>query len=175
MSHVAGDSFAYSGFDVRERQPATIWAELSGASSTFGHERLSSITSTSVAIVETLADPGVVTRREAADRDPHAQPVRGERGQGVRQSRPSIPGPCSPIELSMPDSVSAIRTGGLPSRGSGVIVFVTNASSSSATSGAVSASRQPLALRDRDRHAARRTGPAMHSRCRRPSTSTTQP
>ena len=47
MSEVAGDSFAESGFDVRERQPATIWAEVSGASSTFGHERLSSITSTS--------------------------------------------------------------------------------------------------------------------------------
>ena len=48
-----------------------------------------------------------------------------------------MPGPCSPIELSMPDSVSAILTGGLPSRGSGVIVFVTKASSSAATSGAV--------------------------------------
>ena len=49
--------------------------------------------------------------------------------------KPSIPGFASPIEFSMPVSVSAIRTGALPSRGSGVTVFVTNASSSLATSG----------------------------------------
>src|SRR4249919_280463 len=49
----------------------------------------------------------------------------------------------------MPTSVSAMRTGWLPSRGSGVTVLVTNASSSRATSGAVSASRQPLALSSR--------------------------
>ena len=64
-----------------------------------------------------------------------------------------MPGPWSPIELSIPCSVSAIRTGGLPSRGSGVIVFVTNPSSDRATSGAASASRQPEALRSRTRHA----------------------
>ena len=40
----------------------------------------------------------------------------------------SIPGLASPIELSMPTSVSAMRTGSLPSRGSGVTVFVTKAS-----------------------------------------------
>ena len=40
-----------------------------------------------------------------------------------------MPGFARPIELSIPRSVSAIRTGGLPSRGSGVTVFVTNASS----------------------------------------------
>ena len=37
----------------------------------------------------------------------------------------STPGFCSPIEFSIPVSVSAIRTGGLPSRGSRVTVFVT--------------------------------------------------
>src|SRR6266498_4159543 len=42
-----------------------------------------------------------------------------------------------------------MRTGALPSRGSGVTVLLTNASSERATSGAVSASRQPLALRRR--------------------------
>src|SRR5207248_5722802 len=57
-----------------------------------------------------------------------------------------MPGLASPIELSMPTSVSAMRTGALPSRGSGVTVLVTNASSERATSGAVSASRQPEAL-----------------------------
>src|SRR2546423_10039958 len=57
-----------------------------------------------------------------------------------------MPGLARPIELSMPTSVSAMRTGALPSRGSGVTVLVTNASSERATSGAVSASRQPEAL-----------------------------
>ena len=42
--------------------------------------------------------------------------------------------------------VSAMRGGGLPSRGSGVTVFVTNASRLRATSGATRASRQPEAL-----------------------------
>ena len=86
-----------------------------------------------------------------------------------------MPGPWRPIELSMPASVSAIRTGWLPSRGSGVIVFVTNASSASATSGAVRASRQPLALRIGT--VTLLGGPAR--RCTAaaggPSTSTTQP
>src|SRR6476661_4637021 len=49
----------------------------------------------------------------------------------------------------MPSSVSAIRTGALPPRASGVTVFVTYASSVRATAGAASASRQPLALSSR--------------------------
>ena len=44
-----------------------------------------------------------------------------------------------------------MRTGALPPRGSGVTVFVTKASSDRATSGAVSASRQPEAFRARGR------------------------
>src|SRR5688572_5637678 len=58
----------------------------------------------------------------------------------------SRPGLARPIELSIPTSVSAMRTGALPSRGKGVTVFVTNASSARAVPGAVSASRQPEAL-----------------------------
>src|SRR5436190_6897134 len=57
-----------------------------------------------------------------------------------------MPGFARPIELSIPISVSAMRTGVLPSRGSGVTVLVTKASRPRATSGAVSASRQPEAL-----------------------------
>src|SRR6266542_5375656 len=49
----------------------------------------------------------------------------------------------------MPASVSAIRAGALPSRGSGVTVFVTKASKERATSGAASASRHPEALSSR--------------------------
>ena len=92
-----------------------------------------------------------------------------------------MPGFSSPIELSMPASVSAIRTGRLPSRGCGVTVFVTNASSARATSGASSASRQPDALkimpppgparRRRVAAARRRSRPSSRSRrrSRRPS------
>src|SRR5712692_11837675 len=57
-----------------------------------------------------------------------------------------MPGFASPIELSIPTSVSAMRTGVFPSRGSGVTVFVMKASRPRATSGAVSASRHPEAL-----------------------------
>src|SRR5581483_6164741 len=69
----------------------------------------------------------------------------------------SRPGFARPIAFSIPCAVSAIRGGAFPSRGSGVIVFVTNASSCRATCGAASASRQPEALssrgKDRPLHA----------------------
>src|SRR6266545_5260457 len=64
----------------------------------------------------------------------------------LRVRKRSIPGLASPIEFSIPTSVSAMRTGVLPSLGSDVTVFVTNASRLRATSGAVSASRHPEAL-----------------------------
>src|SRR5215210_6445442 len=57
-----------------------------------------------------------------------------------------MPGFARPIEFSIPASVSAIRTGAFPPRGSGVIVLVTKPSSDRATSGALRASRQPEAL-----------------------------
>ena len=47
ISELAGDSLAKSRAFVSLRHAATISAADSGASSTFGHERLSSITSTS--------------------------------------------------------------------------------------------------------------------------------
>src|SRR5437868_4572817 len=52
----------------------------------------------------------------------------------------------------MPTSVPAMRTGSLPSRGSGMIGLVTNTSSAFATSGTVNASRQPLALSSSTEH-----------------------
>src|SRR5205809_5748951 len=64
----------------------------------------------------------------------------------MRVKKRSMPGFASPIELSIPTSVSAMRTGVLPSRGNGVTVLVTNASNARATSGVMSASRQPDAL-----------------------------
>jgi hypothetical protein len=43
----------------------------------------------------------------------------------------SIPGPCSPIELSIPDGVSAMRGVALPLRGFTAIDLVTTAPNSS--------------------------------------------
>jgi hypothetical protein len=50
MSRVAGESFAYSGFAVAALAAATSSAAVSGASSTFGHERFSSIATISVSL-----------------------------------------------------------------------------------------------------------------------------
>src|SRR5213596_2263109 len=75
--------------------------------------------------------------------------VRPDRRGRWSERKRSMPGFASPIAFSIPTSVSAMRTGGFPPRGSGVTVFVTKASSSPANSGAVSASRQPLALSSR--------------------------
>src|SRR6266542_6961691 len=106
--------------------------------------------------------------------------------------------------LSLHDALPiSMRTGALPSRGSGVTVLLTNASSERAISGAVSASRQPLALRRRiafdgsrsegrvdehlygdangvscDKLCGERednTGPSTHRRLSFPSISTTHP
>src|SRR5216110_882978 len=77
------------------------------------------------------------------------------RGRWSERKR-SMPGFARPIAFSIPTSVSAMRTGGFPPRGRGVTVFVTKASSPASTSGAVRASRQPLALssrKDRPFHA----------------------
>ena len=113
------------------RHAATIAAALSGASSTFGHERLSSIAATSSSAAQ-------VSAYSAAEKPPtetqSGRPSSRRRGSASARKR-SRPGFASPIAFSMPASVSAIRTAGLPSRGSGVIVFVTNASSERATSG----------------------------------------
>ena len=72
-------------------------------------------------------------------------PSSRRRGRFSARKR-SRPGLARPIEFSIPASVSAMRTGGFPrgKRGDG---FETNASRERATSGAVSASRHPEALR----------------------------
>src|SRR5215216_2295057 len=72
-------------------------------------------------------------------------PSSARRGRTESRKR-SMPGFWSPIEFSIPWSVSAIRTGRLPARGSGVTVFVTKASRLRTTTGALSASRHPDAL-----------------------------
>jgi len=94
-----------------------------------------------VDVLERLARLRIVAAGKAADGIPRAL----SRGRWALR-KCSRPGFASPIELSIPCGVSAIRGGAFPSRGSGVIVFVTKTSSVRATSGATSASRQPEAL-----------------------------
>src|SRR5688572_1527765 len=142
MSHADGESFAYSGRLVAARQAETIAAALSGASSTLGQERLSSIASTP----SSAAHVSAYSTAEKPPTDTHSGTPSSRRLGRVSLRNRSRPGFASPIEFNMPASVSAIRTGGLPSRGSGVIVFVTKPSRERATSGAVNASRQPEAL-----------------------------
>src|SRR6266849_8778156 len=80
-------------------------------------------------------------------------PTEIQSGKSSSRSRGSVsernrsrPGLARPIAFNIPYAVSAMRGGAFPSRGNGVIVFVTNPSSWRATSGATSASRQPDAL-----------------------------
>src|SRR5207244_13061485 len=126
---------------VAARQAATISAADSGASSTFGQERFSSIVTSSrrpqVSAYSCAANPPTEIQSGTSSRR--------KRGK-VSARNASRPGFARPIELSIPASVSAMRTGRLPARGSGVTVFVTKPSSERATPGAVSASRQPEAL-----------------------------
>ena len=58
-------------------------------------------------------------------------------------AKASMPGPCRPMELSMPDAVSAIRGVPRPERGSRITVLVTNAPSSE--TGKNRCSSRPLA------------------------------
>jgi hypothetical protein len=123
-SQAAGESLAKSGSGVAARQAATISAADSGASSTFGQERLSSIVTSEraahVSAYSWAANPPTDTQ---SGRPSALSPGR------FSARKPSRPGFARPIALSMPWSVSAMRTGGLPSRASGVTVLVTNASS----------------------------------------------
>src|SRR5439155_17072028 len=141
-SQLAGESFAYSGSAVAARHAATISAADSGASSTFGHDRLSSMVTSS-----SRAQVSAYSWAAKPPTDTHSGTPNSRSRGSVSARKASRPGLASPIEFSMPTSVSAIRTGALPPRGSGVTVFVTKASSCRATSGAVSASRQPEAFR----------------------------
>ena len=79
----------------------------------------------------------VLVRSEATDRHPQRHAERRATAAAFATRNASRPGFAKPIAFSIPKSVSAMRTGAFPSRGSGVTVFVTNASSDCATSGAV--------------------------------------
>ena len=118
-----------------------------------------------VALVETSADAARSRRPRSRRRRPRSgRRARASRGR-LSRTKASIPGFCRPIEFSIPLSVSAMRGGGLPSRGSGVTVFVTKASRLRATSGAVERVEAAARVEDREGHAAScRTGPSTQRR-----------
>ena len=143
MSQAAGESFAYSG---RLGGGAAGGDDLGRALGRLVDVRAGEVELDRLDVLERGARLGVLARPRSRRPRPRAgRRARAARGRVSARKR-SRPGFASPIEFSIPASVSAIRTGGFPSRGSGVIVFVTKASSERATSGAVSASRQPEAL-----------------------------
>ena len=126
------------------------------------------------AIVEALADAGVVGHGEAADGDPDAEAEPGERGQRLVDEAVDA----GALEADRVEH-AGVRLGD-PHR----LVALAGQRRDRLRDERVECERDlgrregvetAARVEDRDGHAARRTGPAMHSRCRRPSTSTTQP
>ena len=134
---------------------------------TFGHEMFSSSATMPAAPPSARGELHVVVDREAADRDDERASERDQLGQHLATNA-STPGFASPIELSSPDGVSATRGGGLPSRGSGVIVLVTSAATSTVHRHA--RRRGPRA----DRACRTRSSPDARARPRRPGCSSRQ-
>ena len=103
MSHVAGESFAYSGLPVAARAAATSCAAVSGASSTFGQDRFSSMVTTS----SCPSSRSHMCAKSAAEKPPTetqmGTPSAASRGRFCSRNR-SMPGFWRPIELSIPAS-----------------------------------------------------------------------
>ena len=137
-SVTSGLSFANTGrcAGTAARTAAMTAADASGSMAktnprlaTLGHEMLTSMPDTDAAaglessLVATWANSsGVPPAIEANTR----APTEASHGRSS-SAKASMPGPCRPIELSMPDGVSAIRGVPRPLRGAGMTVFVTNA------------------------------------------------
>ena len=135
MSVTSGDSLASTGMRGSvARRTADTTAEAGSAwqaktwprSSTLGHEMLTSIAETPSALRSRWA------RRWYSSTLPPAidTTARAPRSRSQARSwsmKASMPGPCSPIELSMPLGVSAIRGVARPDRGRSMIDLVTTA------------------------------------------------
>src|SRR5688572_24608353 len=106
MSQADGESLAYSGSRVADRQAATIAAALSGASSTFGQERFSSIAATS----SRAAHISAYSEAEKPPTETQSGIPSSRRRGSVSARKRSRPGFARPIEFSIPASVSAIRS-----------------------------------------------------------------
>src|SRR4051794_21046126 len=149
-SETLGLSFASTGASVSARQrsrsarvsPASVPIEMQ-PDSTLGQETFSSIAATAgwaptraTAVAYSDGDqPPTLTMT--------GTPSSPSRGRCPAQ-KASRPGFASPIEFTIPAGVSAMRTGGLPSRGCSVTVFVTKAPSPSVPAASASSVPDPF-------------------------------
>src|SRR5260221_9051351 len=133
MSVTSGDSLANTGMSYRVRAlTAAITAPASVASqantwprcSTFGHEMLTSSAVTPAASDNRAASSAYSSTVLPAIDTTALAPRESSHGRS-RCKNASIPGPCKPIELSMPLLVSAIRGVGRPALGASITDLVT--------------------------------------------------
>src|SRR5215469_13022752 len=135
MSVTSGDSLANTGrsYLAWPRTASMTAAESSGLAantrprcSTFGHEMLTSIAVTPAAS-DTLAASSAYSATVPPAIETTARAPRESSHGRSRCRKASMPGPCRPIELSMPLGVSAIRGVGRPARGPSMTDLVTKA------------------------------------------------
>ena len=134
-SVTSGDSFAMIGRSppIIRRTPSITRREASGSQaktsprfSTFGHEIFTSKalmpeterTLRAKVAYSSIVSPAIETITRAFSSTSHGTSL---------ARKASIPGPCRPIELSIPDGVSAMRGVGRPWRGLFITDFVTTA------------------------------------------------
>src|SRR6202167_6226416 len=135
MSVTSGDSLANTGMSYRARpRTASMTAPAAPASqantcprsSTFGQEMLTSMAVTPAesdrraasSAYSSTVPPAIETTARALLDSSHGRP---------RCRNAAVPGPCRPIEFSIPLGVSAIRGVGLPARGASITDLVTTA------------------------------------------------
>ena len=123
MSVTSGESLASTGMpgSVLRRTAVTTSAAETGShantcprSSTFGQEMLTSMAATSATWRSLDASSGVLVDGAAGDRDDARAPRCPQPREVLARGSASMPGPCRPIELSMPLGVSAMRGVGRP-------------------------------------------------------------
>ena len=131
MSVTSGDSFAKTGtLELRRTADTTAAADAGWQaktwprSSTFGQLMLTSMSATpSTSRSAWASSVYSCTELPAIDTTGRA-PRSSSHGRSLAR-KASIPGPCRPIELSIPLAVSAIRGVGRPARGRRITDFVT--------------------------------------------------
>ena len=134
MSVTSGESFAKTGTPGRcwRRTAATTSAAARGSqaktwprSSTLGQVMLTSTIARPGAAAQPVGELGVLVDAAAGDRHDGAGAALGQPRQVACSRKASMPGPCSPIELSIPLGVSAIRGVARPDAGASMIDLVT--------------------------------------------------
>ncbi len=127
-----------------------------------------------LATVEALANPGVVGNGEAANRDPDPQPDLRQRGERLVDEAVD-PGALKTDRVQHARGRLGDAHGSVALAGQRRDRLRHEAVERERNVGCSESVETAARVEDRDGHAARRTGPAIQSRCRRPSTSTTQP